>query len=63
MNNSRPQQYGTQWIQKEGKYTLYLTEDRENLNFRRDSVGLGTIEEYRQLLKEVYQLTDEDFWL
>lgn len=61
MNEGRPQIYGTQWVQKDGKYLLYSVDDIEHLNERRSEMGLNTIEEYKKQIQIVYQLKDEDF--
>ena len=53
--------YGTQWTQESGKYVLYPTEDLKNLNSLRAKAGLGSIEEYKEKIKEVYHLTEDDF--
>lgn len=58
MNQKIPQVYGTQWIQENDMYTLYNVEDPENLDKRRQEAGLCTIAEYKESLKQVYQLTD-----
>lgn len=60
-NLNIPQVYGTQWIQEEGMYVIYDVEDFDNLDQRRQEAGLCSISEYKKSLKEVYQLTDEDF--
>lgn len=61
MNENQPQIYGTQWIQRDGKYLLYSVEDAERLNERRSEMGLSTIEEYKNQIQQAYQLTVEDF--
>ncbi len=61
MNQKIPQVYGTQWIQEDGMYVLYNVEDPENLDKRRQEAGLCPISEYKESLKQIYQLTDEDF--
>jgi cytidyltransferase-like protein len=61
MNQKLPQVYGTQWVQEDGKYVLYQVEDMDNLDKRRFEAGLGSIAEYKEVIKQAYQLTDEDF--
>lgn len=48
LNDGKPQLYGTQLVNDKvtGKPVLYEVEDRENLNKRREEIGLETIEEY-----------------
>ncbi len=60
-NQKLPQIYGTQWVQEDGKYILYPVEDINNLDKRRFAVGLCPIDEYKEIIKNVYQLTDKDF--
>ena len=61
MNEGSLQVYGTQWIQKEGKFSLYPVEDRVQLNLRRQEAGLCTIEEYQAELQQIYHLQETDF--
>jgi len=61
MNEGSLQVYGTQWIQKEGKFSLYPVEDRSQLNLRRHEAGLCMIEEYKEELKQYYHLQETDF--
>ncbi len=58
---NKPQIYGTKWTCKEGKYTLYPTQDLENLNQRRQEAGLCSFEEYKEYFKQSFFLTDTDF--
>lgn len=51
----RPQRYGTQYILKNGKWSMKPTEDPKNLDKRRRAMGLGPIKEYEKLLREVYK--------
>lgn len=60
-NENLPQVYGTQWIQKGDKFSLYPCEDPENLNQRRLEAGLGSMEGYKELMKKVYHFNDTDF--
>ncbi|MGH2612092.1 MAG: DUF6624 domain-containing protein, partial [Rhabdochlamydiaceae bacterium] len=60
-NENLSQVYGTQWIQKNGKTTLYPVEDFENLNQRRAQAGLCSIEEYRKQYQNALHLNDCDF--
>lgn len=61
MNEGLPQIYGTQWVQKEGKFALYSIEDLDHLNERRSKAGLNPIEEYKKQIQIAYELSDEDF--
>lgn len=61
MNENKPQIYGTQWVQQDGKFLLYSTEDEEHLDQRRAEMGLNTIAEYKKQIQAAYQLNDEDF--
>lgn len=61
MNEGSLQVYGTQWIEKEGKFSLYPIEDRVQLDLRRQEAGLCTIEEYQEQLKQCYHLQEKDF--
>lgn len=61
MNEGRPQIYGTQWIQEDGKFCLYPVEDIEHLDERRLKMGLNTIAEYKKQIQVFYHLSDEDF--
>jgi hypothetical protein len=60
-NEHLPQVYGTQWKQNGDKWALYLCENMETLNQRRQAAGLNTIEEYKDQMKAAYRLTDADF--
>lgn len=46
MLNNRKQIYGSQIIEKDGKFVLYNVIDSEKLNERRKEMGLENIEEY-----------------
>lgn len=61
MNTGESQIYGTQWIQKDGKFCLYPVENIEHLDERRLQMGLNTIDEYKKQMQMVYHLSDEDF--
>lgn len=50
----RPQLYGTQFQQKEGKHVPLEIEDPERVNERRAAVGLGTLEEGIALMYDKY---------
>lgn len=58
MNENALQVYGTQWVQKDGKWSLYPVEDPEHLHERRLKAGLCPIDEYKKQFKEVYHLED-----
>ncbi|NGX48590.1 MAG: nicotinate-nucleotide adenylyltransferase [Candidatus Anoxychlamydiales bacterium] len=61
MNKKLPQVYGTQWIQEDGKFIMYSVEDIDNLDLHRIEVGLCSISDYKEQIKEAYHLTDKDF--
>lgn len=52
----KKQLYGTQFIQKDGKFEAQPIEDPANVDKRRAEVGLGTLAEYEQKLREVYKV-------
>jgi|GEM_PF-1644718 len=60
-NAKLPQVYGTQWIGNKGEIRLYQVEDMEKVDQRRAEGGLCSIAEYKESLKEAYDLSDEDF--
>ena len=59
MGEQKPQIYGTQWIHNDGKFSLYPVEDREHLDSLRQKMGLTTMEEYRDVIKSTYKLSDD----
>ncbi len=50
----KEQLYGTQFIEIDGQLVPQPIEDEENVDRRRAAVGLGTLDEYRQVMKQVY---------
>ena len=50
---NKPQRYGTQVHYPNGKVEVREVEDPENLNKRRLSVGLGSVEEYLKIFEKV----------
>ncbi len=54
VNHGQPQVYGTQLEQKDGKFVPRPTIDSKNVNARRMSIGLGTIEEYLVRVEKKY---------
>ncbi|MEM8628837.1 MAG: DUF6624 domain-containing protein [Chlamydiota bacterium] len=60
-NQGIPQVYGTQWCQENGAFFLYDVQDIEQVDQRRAKVGLCSIPEYKQLLKQAYNLEDTNF--
>lgn len=60
-NEKFPQTYGTQFSFENGKYKLYPVEDIENLDARRQEMGLCPLNEYKEQFKKFYHLTNEDF--
>jgi hypothetical protein len=55
VNHGQPQVYGTQLEQKDGKFVPRSIIDSENVNTRRMSIGLDTIEEYLARVEKKYQ--------
>ncbi len=61
MNEGKMQLYGTQWVEREdGKHYLYPVENFGQINVRRFSVGLESLEESRKKYAALYNLADED---
>lgn len=62
VNMGKPTLYGTQFDHsKDGEFSALPIEDRENLNERRQSVGLGTFEAYETEMQELdKRLKDPD---
>ncbi len=60
VGEGKPQRYGTQVGVVDGKVRFEECEDPDNLNLRRAEMGLGTIEEYLQVIREVFNLPDDD---
>ena len=56
----KPQRYGTQASMVDGKLKLQECEDPDNLDARRAEVGLGPIEEYLQVMREAYNLQEDE---
>ncbi len=50
--DGKPIRYGTQVMQKDGKFTVGDVEDPENLDSRRASVGLGPMSEYLKMFDQ-----------
>jgi hypothetical protein len=55
-----PQRYGTQFRFVDGGIEFHPIEDPELVDERRASVGLPTLEEYRRLSEEFYELQTQD---
>jgi hypothetical protein len=55
VNEDCPQIYGTQFTEKEGRFMPRVIENMENLNERRKSVGLDTLEENIRRMEEKYK--------
>ena len=55
----KPQVYGTQCSVVKGKAVLQKVKDRENLNKRREKVGLGPIEDYLKLMNSRFPQTND----
>jgi hypothetical protein len=56
LRQEKKQLYGTQleYSEKDSAYVLSPEQDRKSLNSRRDSVGIGSIEEYLKRMNETY---------
>jgi len=52
MHRGRPQRYGTQFVQKDGKYVPHTLEDPARVDEWRTSVGLDTLAEYAKNFQE-----------
>lgn len=60
VNTGRPTLYGTQFLQtSEGDFGPREIEDKENLNKRREEMGLEPFEEYEQKMRELYDKTED----
>lgn len=55
----KKQLYGTQFEVKDGEFVPLPIEDEVNVDARRKEVGLDTLEEYKQQLKQFYQPSDK----
>lgn len=61
-NEGKPQLYATQWTQSEnGKLKLYPVEDIEHLDERLQSMGMPSLEDYKRMMMQGLNLTEEDF--
>jgi len=56
INLGKPQVYGSNFDMKDGKLVMSPTVDVKNLDKRRKSIGLPTMDEYVKMLKEYYKL-------
>jgi hypothetical protein len=56
VNRGEPQLYGTQFDQIGGKHVLFPIEDENEVNSRRNEVGLGPLSEQIALMEEQYPL-------
>jgi hypothetical protein len=56
VRNDRPQIFGSQLKEENGKYVLYPIKDEMNVDKRRDSVGLPKLEEYVKYFGLEYKL-------
>lgn len=54
IQRDEPQLYGTQFHEVDGELVPQPIEDRENLDARREEMGLPPFDEYRRLLLETY---------
>jgi len=52
MHRGRPQRYGTQFRQVDGKLEPYTLEDPARVDAWRAEAGLGTLDEYRKLFEQ-----------
>jgi hypothetical protein len=55
MAEGLPQVYGTQFIEKNGEMVPHPIEDEANVDARRAKVGLGTLAEYKEMMRQMYQ--------
>ena len=53
--SGRPQKYGTQATIENGRVVIKETEDPQDLNSRRSSLGMMPIEEYVNLIESTMQ--------
>jgi len=54
VNRNRPQRYGTQFVEKDGRFEPYQLEDPKRVDAWRAEVGLGTLAEYAEQLRKEY---------
>ena len=60
-NEGLPQIYGTQFVDKNGKMSLYPVEDPEGLDERRKEMNLEPWIKYKQLMQDNLQLQEDAF--
>ena len=56
VNQGKPQIYGTNFEMKDGRLVMSPVEDPAGLNNRRRAAGLPPIEEYAEMLRELYKI-------
>jgi hypothetical protein len=61
VNEGKPQLYGTQFDQKNGKHIPRVIEDEDKINDRRAKMGMGTLDEQIKLMYEKYGIPIEKF--
>ena len=49
------QRFGTQFSMQDGQLTMQPCEDPENLNQRRQAMGMSSIADYRKMIEEAYK--------
>lgn len=54
MHEGRPQLYGTQFQQEDGRLVPYRVADEDALEERRAAMGLPSMERYVELMEEAY---------
>lgn len=54
MHDKKPQVYGTQFEEVNGEMVPYKIEDEANLDKRRDEIGLMTMKQYMEIIRQVY---------
>ncbi len=59
IRQGKPQIYGSNFDQKDGKLVMSKVKDLKNLDKIRKKIGLPTIKEYAEMLKKVYNLEVE----
>lgn len=56
VNQGKPQIYGSNFEMKDGRMVMSPVEDPPELNNRRRAAGLSPIEEYAEMLRELYKI-------
>ena len=56
VNRGREQLYGTQFFQEDGKHIPQPIEDKENVDIRRATIGMGPLQEQIDMMYEQYPI-------